>query len=66
MKKVAVMKEINQLLDIYCEGCYVKKQLTDERGKTGAHQFCISGCTIGDQLQFLGKEINKISTRSNT
>ncbi|ARD49500.1 hypothetical protein SporoP37_16075 [Sporosarcina sp. P37] len=62
MNKVLVMKEINQLLDIYCEGCYVKKQLTKERGKTGAHQFCISDCTIGDQLQFLGREINKIST----
>ena len=64
MNKVVVMKEINQLLDIYCEGCYVKKQLTKERGKTGAHQFCISDCTIGDQLQFLGREINKISTES--
>ncbi|PID00516.1 MULTISPECIES: zinc-finger domain-containing protein [unclassified Sporosarcina] len=64
MDKVVVMKEINQLLDIYCEGCYVKKQLTSERGKTGAHQFCISDCTVGDQLQFLGREINKISTAS--
>ncbi|ARF18688.1 zinc-finger domain-containing protein [Sporosarcina ureae] len=65
MDKVVVMKEINQLLDIYCEGCYVKKQLTNERGKTGAHQFCISDCTVGDQLQFLGREINKISTAPN-
>lgn len=64
MDKLDVMKEINQLLDIYCEGCYVKKQLLKERGKTGAHQFCISECSVGDQLQFLGREINKIGTVS--
>ncbi|MEV9639177.1 zinc-finger domain-containing protein [Mammaliicoccus sciuri] len=64
MNKVMVMKDINQLLDIYCEGCYVKRQLIKERGKTGAHQFCISECTIGDQLKFLGSEINKIGTSS--
>ena len=64
MNKVMVMKDINKLLDIYCEGCYVKRQLIKERGKTGAHQFCISECTIGDQLKFLGSEINKLGTSS--
>ncbi|WP_153732979.1 zinc-finger domain-containing protein [Sporosarcina obsidiansis] len=64
MEKVMVMKDINQLLDLYCEGCYVKKQLIKERGKTGAHQFCISECTIGEQLKFLGTEINKLGTSS--
>lgn len=64
MDKLLIMKDINQLLDIYCEGCYVKKQLLKERGKTGAHQFCISDCTIGDQLQFLGREMSKIPVTS--
>lgn len=62
MDKLTVINDINQLLDLYCEGCFAKKQLIKERGKTGAHQFCISECTIGEQLQFLGKEINKIGT----
>lgn len=62
MDKLTVMKDINQLLDLYCEGCFAKKQLMKERGKTGAHQFCISECTIGEQLQFLGREINKIGS----
>lgn len=60
MNKTSVIHDINELLDTYCEGCYVKKQLVKERGKTGAHQFCISQCTIGEQLQFLGQEINKL------
>ncbi|MDV6378588.1 zinc-finger domain-containing protein [Sporosarcina sp. GW1-11] len=64
MNKVLIMKDINQLLDIYCEGCFVKKQLIKERGKTGAHQFCIAQCTVGEQLQFLGREINKMGTTS--
>lgn len=62
MDKLTVMNDINQLLDLYCEGCFAKKQLIKERGKTGAHQFCISACTIGEQLQFLGREINKIGS----
>lgn len=60
MKKTTVISEIDELLDTYCESCLVKKHLTDERGKAEAHKFCIRECTIGDQLRFLGSEMNKI------
>lgn len=59
MKKEIVLTEITEILDHYCEGCLVKKQLIEERGKTGAHRFCIKTCTIGEQLKFLGAEMNK-------
>ncbi|WP_431312518.1 zinc-finger domain-containing protein [Sporosarcina jeotgali] len=58
--KTTVITEIDELLDMYCEGCLVKKQLTQERGKTEAHKFCIRECTVGDQLRFLGSEMNKL------
>lgn len=61
MDKLTVMNEINEVLDMYCEGCFVKRQQVKDIGKTGAHQFCIRTCTIGEQLQFLGNEMNKLT-----
>ena len=61
MDKTVVMTEIDSTTDLYCEGCFLKKELAKDRGKTAAHLFCISTCTIGEHLQFLGKEMNKIS-----
>ncbi|WJY28552.1 MULTISPECIES: zinc-finger domain-containing protein [Sporosarcina] len=59
MEKAAIISDIDELLDEYCEGCLVKKTLTSERGKAEAHKFCIKECTVGDQLRFLGSEMNK-------
>ncbi|MCG7333835.1 zinc-finger domain-containing protein [Sporosarcina sp. ACRSM] len=61
MNKTNVMNEITEILDVYCEECFVKRQLSKEKGKPGAHRFCITTCTIGEQLQFLGQELNKIT-----
>lgn len=59
LNRMSVVKEIDELVDQYCEGCLVRTQLSKERGKTGAHRFCINGCSIGEQLQFLGNELLK-------
>ena len=61
MNKVSVMKEIDQLTDTDCTECLVIRDLRKKRGKTGAHRFCIEQCTVGEQLQFLGKELLKIA-----
>ena len=61
MNKVSVMKEIDALTDTYCTGCLVICDLRKKRGKTGAHRFCIEQCTVGEQLQFLGKELMKVT-----
>ena len=63
MDKVSVMKDIDELTDMYCSDCLVIRDLRQKRGKTKAHQFCIEKCTVGEQLQFLGKELMKISVR---
>lgn len=34
MDKTIVMSEINDILDAYCEGCFLKLQLTKDKGKT--------------------------------
>ena len=61
MNKVSVMKEIDELTDTYCTDCLVIRDLRKKRGKTGAHRFCIEQCTVGEQLQFLGKELLKVA-----
>ncbi|MEG0260893.1 MAG: zinc-finger domain-containing protein [Lysinibacillus sp.] len=60
MEKISVMKDIDELHDTYCGDCLVIQQLRKDRGKTGAHRFCIQSCTVGEQLQFLGQELMKI------
>lgn len=61
MDKTIVMDEIDYVIDMYCDGCILKKQLAKDNGKTAAHRFCIKGCTVGEQLQFLGREMNKFT-----
>lgn len=60
MDKSAVIKDIDELIDTYCIDCPIKKALRHTRGKTGAHRFCIEECSVGEQLQFLGKELLKL------
>ncbi|HSJ37374.1 MAG TPA: zinc-finger domain-containing protein [Planococcus sp. (in: firmicutes)] len=62
MDKLSIINEIDEMLASYCEGCFVRTQLRKEQGKTAAHRFCISNCTVGTQLQFLGNELNKVGT----
>ena len=66
MNKVSVMKEIDELTDTYCTDCLVIRDLRKKRGKTGAHRFCIEQCTVGEQLQFLGKELMKVADNNKS
>jgi len=61
MDKKSVMDEIDNIIDAYCEGCFLKSQLVKDKGKATAHRFCITGCTVGDQLRFLGDQLNRIT-----
>jgi hypothetical protein len=63
VNKVSVMKDIDELTDMYCSDCLVIRDLRQKRGKTKAHQFCIEKCTVGEQLQFLGQELMKFTER---
>ncbi|MBM7607533.1 zinc-finger domain-containing protein [Ureibacillus composti] len=63
MNKNAVIKDIDELTDTYCTDCPIKKVLRSNRGKSGAHRFCIESCSIGEKLQFLGNELMKMHER---
>ena len=62
MNKLSIINEIDGMMETYCEGCFVRTQIRKEQGKTAAHRFCISNCSVGSQLQFLGNELNKVGT----
>lgn len=57
--KDVIMEEIDELMDRYCDKCLVKQALSEERGKKSAHRFCIKECTIGEKIQWMGKEMLK-------
>jgi hypothetical protein len=61
MEKMSVMNEIDEILDTYCDGCFLKQQFSKDNGKTSAHKFCISNCTVGEQLKLLGEKMNKLT-----
>ncbi|WP_306460573.1 MULTISPECIES: zinc-finger domain-containing protein [Bacillaceae] len=61
------MKEINRrellshvesLMAHYCEGCFLHQHMKKEGGRRSAHRFCISQCTVGEQLQEFGKKLS--------
>jgi len=60
LKKLTVIREIDEMLETYCDGCFIKRELKSNGGKTVAHRFCITQCTVGEQLRFLGSELNKV------
>jgi len=57
LKRKKLFYSVDTLLTTYCKGCLIYKHLKNEKGKCSAHKFCITQCTVGDQIQELGKKI---------
>lgn len=54
-----VLKQVDTLLNTYCNGCFLHKQFVQEQGRTYAHRFCINQCTVGDSLKQMGAFLNR-------
>nr|WP_256218368.1 zinc-finger domain-containing protein [Bacillus sp. MUM 116] len=52
------MTHVESLMTQYCEGCFLHRQLIKEGGRRKAHQFCISQCTVGEQIKEFGKKLS--------
>ncbi|WP_084374843.1 zinc-finger domain-containing protein [Neobacillus soli] len=52
-----LFSQVESLMVQYCEGCFLHQHLKKEGGRRLAHRFCISQCTIGEQLQEYGKKL---------
>ena len=58
MKNSEIINQIDQLVDTYCDGCFVKTTLRKEKGKTIAHDFCIHSCTVGEEIKQIGEKLS--------
>jgi hypothetical protein len=57
MERSIIMKEIDELITQYCDGCFLRAHFRKEYNQTFAHQFCIKQCTVGENLQEKGKDL---------
>ncbi|WAA11080.1 zinc-finger domain-containing protein [Fervidibacillus albus] len=54
-----LLDKIDQTLQTYCHDCLLYQHFKNEKGRPYAHQFCIHSCTVGDQLQAYGRQLNE-------
>lgn len=57
--KKAMLKQVDSLLNTYCDGCFLHKQNVLDNGRTYAHRFCINQCTVGESLKQIGANLNQ-------
>ncbi|MGG3449955.1 MULTISPECIES: zinc-finger domain-containing protein [Bacillaceae] len=58
MSRIDVFIEVEDLLNTYCKDCLVKAALRKEKGKTAAHKFCITECSVGEKLKQYGMKLS--------
>ncbi|WP_084221787.1 MULTISPECIES: zinc-finger domain-containing protein [Mesobacillus] len=57
MTRNEILVEVETLLTTYCNGCFLKKYHRQEQGKTFAHRFCITECTVGEKIKKCGQKL---------
>lgn len=55
MERKLVVHKVNELLDTFCQDCFLNKYLRQTYGKNHAQRFCIQQCSVGDELKTYGK-----------
>lgn len=59
MDRKQIVMEVGGLLDKYCNGCFLKKHYKDSFSKNYAQKFCITKCTVGEQIRNYGELLEK-------
>ncbi|MFS0863308.1 zinc-finger domain-containing protein [Fredinandcohnia sp. 179-A 10B2 NHS] len=58
MERRKLITEVGEMLDTYCQDCFVKEYFRKENGKRFAQTFCIKNCTVGQKLKEYGKRLS--------
>ncbi|MGE7759533.1 zinc-finger domain-containing protein [Peribacillus sp. NPDC097895] len=58
MNRKRIYEEVEDVLASFCQDCFLRKHFRKEKGRSYAHQFCISECTVGEKLKQLGNELS--------
>ena len=53
------IEKIDELMNTYCDKCLLKTHIRKTEGKTQAHHFCISECSIGKQIKHWAMNFNR-------
>ncbi|SFA99421.1 MULTISPECIES: zinc-finger domain-containing protein [unclassified Bacillus (in: firmicutes)] len=53
-----LMMKVDQLVKEYCDGCFLYRHIRKEEGRTAAHRFCITQCTVGEKFVEIGKNLS--------
>ena len=59
MKRKEIYKEVEEIMDHYCKGCFLYKQNRKDKGRAYAHKFCITSCTVGEKIRLCGEKLEK-------
>lgn len=57
LERKLLLQQVEQTLDTYCSGCFLYHTHKKEFSRAYAHQFCLSSCTIGEQLRVIGEKL---------
>lgn len=64
MNRKEVLEEVEELMAIYCDGCFLHKYHCQEKGRRFAHRFYIRQCTVGEKIKTIGQKL--IQKRGNS
>ncbi|MBD8068145.1 zinc-finger domain-containing protein [Bacillus sp. PS06] len=62
MERKKIIEEVGEILDTYCNDCFLKTHNRKEYGKSYAQVFCIKKCTVGETLREYGRKLS-LNTR---
>ncbi|NHM29200.1 zinc-finger domain-containing protein [Neobacillus terrae] len=57
-ERKVVLENVESIIGIYCDGCFLHRQIKQEKGRRQAHRFCISQCTVGEKLKEYGGKLS--------
>ena len=63
MKRKEIFCRMEELMDTYCTDCFLYKYHRSEKGRNFAHRFCITECTVGEQIKRYGKKLLQFKGR---
>ncbi|MBR8645832.1 zinc-finger domain-containing protein [[Brevibacterium] frigoritolerans] len=58
MNRKKIYEEVGRCSRFILPRLFLRKHFRKEKGRTYAHQFCISECTVGEKLKQLGSELS--------
>ncbi len=59
MNRKEIYDRVEDLMNTYCNECFLYKYHRAEKGRNYAHRFCITKCTVGAQIKGYGKKLLK-------